>query len=180
MVADRTVINRRNVCSDVKSAYRADRDFLSTVLKPRVIAAAMNVLGLENKTGKPSKFVLPPNIENFQKSKKLEMLHELAAKVVDGFIFQDSSNLVDPTLLLKKNSSYCNSKSLQMITSFHLGFLDVTRNTNIRREGTLMNFRMIHYLLLTNLLFSLRLLCLHHPLTNNKAVMMSTVITVLL
>lgn len=62
MFADRTVINRRNVCSDVKSAYRADRDFL--LLKSRVIAAAMNVLGLENKTGKPSKFVLPPNIEN--------------------------------------------------------------------------------------------------------------------
>ena len=64
MFADRRVINRRNVCSDVKSAYRADRDFLLTVLKSRVIAAAMNVLGLENKTGKPSKFVLPPNIEN--------------------------------------------------------------------------------------------------------------------
>ena len=64
MFADRTVINRRNVCSDVKSAYRADRDFLLTVLKSRVIAAAMNVLGLENKTGKPSKFVLPPTIEN--------------------------------------------------------------------------------------------------------------------
>ena len=65
------MINRRNVCSDVKSAYRADRDFLSIVLKSRVIAEAMNVLGLENKIGKPSKFVLPPNIENLQKSKKL-------------------------------------------------------------------------------------------------------------
>ena len=88
------MINKRNVCSDVKSAYRADRDFLSVVLKSRVIAAAMNVMGLENKTGKPSKFVLLSNIENLLKSKKVELLHGLAAKVVDGFIFQDSSNLV--------------------------------------------------------------------------------------
>ena len=68
------------------------------MLKSRVIAAAMNVLRLENKTGKASKFVLPPNIESLQKSKKLELLHELAAKVVDGFIFQDSSHLVDRIL----------------------------------------------------------------------------------
>ena len=98
MFADQAVINKRNVCSDVKSAYRANRDFLSVVLKSWVVAAAMNVLGLENKTEKPSKFVLPSNIENLQKSKKVELLHKLAAKVVDGFILQDSSNLVDRIL----------------------------------------------------------------------------------
>ena len=102
MLADRTVIKRRNVCSNVKSAYRADRDFLSTVLKSRVIAAAMNVLGFENKRGKPSKFVLPSNIENLQKSKKLELLHELAAKAVDCLISQDSSNLVYRILTAEK------------------------------------------------------------------------------
>ena len=112
MFAARTVINRRNVCSDVKSAYRADRDFLLTVLKSRVIAAAMNVLGLENKTGKPSKFVLPPNIENLQKSKKLELLHELAAKVVDGFIFQDSSHLVDHILTAEEKQQVLQQQEL--------------------------------------------------------------------
>ena len=106
------MINRRNVCSDVKSAYRADRDFLSVVLKSRVIAAGMNVLGLENKTGKPSKFVLPPNIENLQKSKKLELLHELAAKVVDGFIFQDSSNLVDRILTAEEKQQLLQQQEL--------------------------------------------------------------------
>ena len=106
------MINRRNVCSDVKSAYRADRDSLSTVLKSRVIAAAMNVLGLENKTGKPSKFVLPPNIENLQKSKKLELLHELAGKVLDGFIFQDSSNLVDRILTAEEKEQLLQQQEL--------------------------------------------------------------------
>ena len=54
MFADRAVIKRRNVYTDVKSAYRGNKDFLSVVLKSRVIAAALNVLGLENKTGRPS------------------------------------------------------------------------------------------------------------------------------
>ena len=83
MFADRTVINRRNVASDVKSAYGADRDFLSALLKSRIIAAAMNVLRFKNRTGKPSKFILPLNIGRLQKSEKLNLLHELSVKVIE-------------------------------------------------------------------------------------------------
>ena len=72
----------------------------------------MNVLGLENKTGKPSKFVLPPNIENLQKSKKLELLHEIAAKVVDGFIFQDSSHLVGRILTAEEKQELLQQQEL--------------------------------------------------------------------
>jgi len=112
MFAERTVINRRNVSSDVKSAYRADRDFLSVVLKSRIIAAAMNILGFESKTGKPSKFILPPDIGKLQKSKKLELLHELSAKVVDSFIFQDCSHLVDRILTAEEKQQLLQQQEL--------------------------------------------------------------------
>ena len=57
-------------------------------------------------------FVLPPNIENLHKSKKLELLHELAGKVVDGFIFQDSSNLVDRILTAEEKQQLLQQQEL--------------------------------------------------------------------
>ena len=151
------MINRRNVCSDVKSAYRADRDFLSTVLKSRVIAAAMNVLGLENKTGKASKFVLPPNIENLQKSKKLELLHELAGKVVDGLIFQDSSNLVDRILTAEEKQQLLQQQELTDDNKFPCRFPGCNKKYKYKKR------RNTHDIPPVDLLLSLPLLCLHHP-----------------
>ena len=100
MFADRTLINRRNVTSDTHSSYRANRDFLSVVFQSRVIAAAMKVLGFEDQSGTPTKHRLP-KFELLKKSEKLECLHELAAKVVDEFVFQSSSvvnDIVDSVL----------------------------------------------------------------------------------
>ena len=90
MFADRTVINRRNVTADVSSSYRPNRDFLMTVFKSRVIAAAMTVLGMESKESLPTKHDLPPNLEELSKSDKQKHLHDLSAKVVDAFVFKNS------------------------------------------------------------------------------------------
>ena len=100
MFSDRTLINRRNVTSDTHSSYRANRDFLSVVFQSRVIAAAMKVLGFEDQSGMPTKHQLP-KFELLKKSEKLECLHELAAKVVDEYVFQSSSvvnDIVDSVL----------------------------------------------------------------------------------
>lgn len=92
MFADRTLINRRNVTSDPHSSYRANRDFLSIVFQSRVIVAAKKVLGFENQSGMPTKFNFPnSNLELLKKAEKLKLLHELSAKVVDEFVFLDSS-----------------------------------------------------------------------------------------
>ena len=89
MFSDRTLINRRNVTGDTHSSYRANRDFLSIVFKSRVIAAAMKVLGFKNQSSMPTEHQLP------QKSQKLKCLDELAAKVVDQFVFLKSSAVND-------------------------------------------------------------------------------------
>lgn len=93
MFSDRNLINRGNVAGDVTSSYRPDRDFLQTIFQLRVIAAAKKVLGFENKTGKPTKFNLPSRIDLLKKSEKLNRLHELAGKVVDEFVFDQSSSV---------------------------------------------------------------------------------------
>ena len=91
--SDRNLINRRNVTGNVQSSYRPDRDFLNIIFQSRVIAAAKKVLGFENKTGKPTKFNLPPRMDLLKKSEKLNCLHELADKVVDTFVFDQGSSV---------------------------------------------------------------------------------------
>lgn len=93
MFSDRNLINRRNVTGNVQSSYRPDRDFLNIIFQSRVIAAAKKVLGFENKTGKPTKFNLPPRMDLLKKSEKLNCLHELAGKVVDTFVFDQGSSV---------------------------------------------------------------------------------------
>lgn len=90
MFADRTLIDRKNVTGDTHSSYRANRDFLYIVFQSRVITAAMKALGFEDQSGMPTKHQLP-NFKLLKKSEKLECMHELATKVVDEFVFQNSS-----------------------------------------------------------------------------------------
>jgi len=88
------------VSSEVKSAYRPDRDFLYDVFQSRVIVAAKTVLGIDCKTGKPTKIQLSPDIDSLPKQKKVEHLHSLAAKVVDAFVLDQSSTNGTLTTLL--------------------------------------------------------------------------------
>jgi len=53
----------------------------------------MSVLGFENKSSIPSKYTLPENMTILSKGRKLPVLHELSAKVVDNFVF--NSNMVE-------------------------------------------------------------------------------------
>ena len=115
MFSDRTLINRRNVTSDTHSSYRANRDFLSIVFQSRVIAAAKNVLGFENKSSMPTKHQLPSNLQLLKKSQKLECLHELTAKVVDEFVFLNRSavnDIVDSVLTQQEKDDLLQQQTL--------------------------------------------------------------------
>ena len=115
MFSDRTLINRRNVTGDTHSSYRANRDFLSIVFESRVIAAAMKVLGFENQSSMPTKHQLPSNLQLLQKSQKLKCLDELAAKVVDQFVFLKSSavnDIVDSVLTQQEKDNVLQQQKL--------------------------------------------------------------------
>lgn len=74
----------------------------------------MKVLGFEDQSGMPTKHQLP-NFELLRKSEKLECLHELAAKVVDEFVFQSSSvvnDIVDSVLTLQEKDDLLQQQEL--------------------------------------------------------------------
>lgn len=93
LFSDRTLINRRNVTGETHSSYQANRDFLYTIFKSRVVAAAMKVLGFADKSSVPTNYTFPPNMKTINKAGKLHCLREVSAKVVDEFVFNSSAEL---------------------------------------------------------------------------------------
>ena len=112
LFSDRTLINRRNVTGDPHAAYRPNRDFLITVLKSRVIAAAMKVLGIDSKSASPSKYPLPPNTAS--QSKKLDYLMEVSTAIVDKFIFESGhvDQLVNDVFTAQEQEDMVNQQDL--------------------------------------------------------------------
>lgn len=113
MYSDRNLINRRNVTQDPHKNYRSDRDFLLLVLKSRVVAAAMHLLGLETKSSKPSKFTIPEDISTFDKLRKLEVLHKAAGMIVDKFVFTDTlSTKIKEVMTIDEQEKIINQQEL--------------------------------------------------------------------
>lgn len=114
LYADRTTINRRNVAADPAKAYRADRDFFLVVVQSRVIAAAMEILGIQSKSSRPYKCPIPPGVGNMSNQAKLQYLHKVAAMIVDSFVFDQSSvnHLVDKILTAQEKEDAINSQQL--------------------------------------------------------------------
>ena len=110
------MINRRNVKGDPSAAYRAQRDFLTLVVKSRVIAAAGAVLAFKSKTSNPVNFPLPDNIENKTnlKAQKLEYLHIAASKIVDSFAFDYTAlnNAVDKLITAQARQDIMDQQEL--------------------------------------------------------------------
>ena len=90
-MADRNLINRRNVTVDPHSAYRPDRDFIITEVTARVIVAAMKVLGIETVSSVPLAFPIPAKFDKEDSLTKLKFLHHVSAKVVDEIVIDQST-----------------------------------------------------------------------------------------
>lgn len=112
MFSDRTLINRRNVKSDPKTAYRADRDFFLVLLKSRVIAASMKILQLNSRADTSPNPLLPDDVESLSKSDKLKLLLDISAKVVDQFIFDHdfAKQVVDSIVLQQEKENALNQQ----------------------------------------------------------------------
>ena len=103
LFSDSTVINRRNMTTETKDTYRANRDFLTIVLKSRVIAAAMKVLSIQEKSEPPS---------NHQQ--KYDYLINVSTAIVDEFIFQQGhvDQVVNSVLLEQEREDRVNNQQL--------------------------------------------------------------------
>lgn len=83
---ERNLINRRNVSSDTKHNYAANKHFFVLAVQARVTAAAMTILGMQTFDGQPSNFKYHFSVTGDNKDSKKKYLKQLAAMVVDQFI----------------------------------------------------------------------------------------------
>lgn len=77
--------------------------------------AAKAVLGFDSKTAMPTKFKLPSRMEVLKKSEKLDCLHELAGKVVDAFVFDQTTSvdtIVNTVLTEQEKENLLNQQEL--------------------------------------------------------------------
>ena len=66
----------------------------------------MKVLGFTDKSSEPANYKLPENMMKMRKTKKLNCLHKISAKVVDGFVFNSGAEvneLIDRVLTEQEN-----------------------------------------------------------------------------
>ena len=80
MYADRTLINRRNVRSEVSSAVNPCRQFFTLEVKARVIAAGLTILEMAKLEDKPSSD-LSFSGDSSSKVDKMNYLKSISAKV---------------------------------------------------------------------------------------------------
>ncbi|XP_048589438.1 uncharacterized protein LOC116618156 [Nematostella vectensis] len=129
MYADRTTINRRNVTADPSKAYHADRDFLIIVIQSRIIAAAMEVLGIKSKSDQPTKCAIPKDMENMSKLEKLTFLHKVSGLVVDAIVFDKTVNgFVDSILTAREKQDAIDNQVLTPDGRFPCRYHGCTRS----------------------------------------------------
>jgi len=118
------------VKGDPSAAYRADRDFLTLVVKSRVISAAMTVLGFASQTSNPSNFPLPEDSENKTKAQRLEYLHSAATKIVDSVAFDYTAlnNAVDEVITAQARQDLMDQQELTPDGRFPCRFLNCNRS----------------------------------------------------
>ena len=80
------VLNRTNLPSKPKSDLNACEDFLEVVTVAHIIAACMEVLGMQSIDDEPDPTIVPSDLKFKDKNKKEEVLSQVTKKIVDGFI----------------------------------------------------------------------------------------------
>ena len=92
MFSDRNLINRRNVKGDVHQAYTQCKDFFILEFETRVVAAALQVLGMSTLDDTPTKIRIPQLAEgdNGQSVLGMLFLHKVSRAILDSFICTNS------------------------------------------------------------------------------------------
>lgn len=86
LFSDRNLINRRNVKEDVDAAVNPCRKFFDLEVKARLMAAAMQVLGMEDLQDTPRGEFFHPNLRDAVTGEKKEYLRKVASRVIDEFV----------------------------------------------------------------------------------------------
>ena len=82
----RNVIHRTNVSSVPKDNFNACDDYFSTAFHAHVLAATMEVLGMNCIGGTPTKYELPANVATLPMEEKRQIIYTIARDVLSRYI----------------------------------------------------------------------------------------------
>ena len=105
----------------------------------------MKELGFTDKSSEPANYKLPENVMKMRKTRKLNCLHEISAKVVDEFVFNSGpevNGLID-RVLTEQEKDVLQQQELTPDGRFHADL-----STMEKLKGVI-NFLMTHLLRLT-------------------------------
>lgn len=116
----RSKLNRITVTKDVKKDVNAALDFLLTVVKGHLLAAACEILGI---TKLDSHIPLPPHVQYGQASEKNAYVRSIASQVVERCTLIDDA-FTDENVLNTKDAKYNYARVLCHYGGLVMEFLD--------------------------------------------------------
>lgn len=82
----RNLVQRRNVGKQPKKDFNAHHDFFNVVVTSHILAAAMEVFGMDSLEDEPCEGLVPPGIDTMAKEEREEVLQYLVGIIVDSYI----------------------------------------------------------------------------------------------
>jgi hypothetical protein len=82
----RNLLQRRNVGKKPKKGFNAHHDFFNVVLTSHILAAAMEMFGMDNLEDEPCEGLVPLGIDTMPKEEREEVLQYLVGLIVDSYI----------------------------------------------------------------------------------------------
>ena len=89
-------MNRRNVGQKPKRDFNAHDDFFHLMVTTHILAAAMEILGMETMDDDPSEELFPPDIGALPKTERKELLEHIVKVILNSYVdIQSSVSNVD-------------------------------------------------------------------------------------
>ena len=82
----RNLVQRRNVRKEPKKDFNAHHDFFNVVLTSHILAAAMEIFGMDSLEDEPCEGLIPKGIDKMSKVEKKEVLQYIVGLIVDSYI----------------------------------------------------------------------------------------------
>ena len=94
----RNLVQRRNVGQKPKKDFNAHDDFFNLVITSHILAAAMEILGMETLEDDPSECLFPPNIGTLSSTERKEVLQQVVSVIVNSYVDINPSVLKKPAV----------------------------------------------------------------------------------
>lgn len=82
----RNLVQRRNIGKKPKKDFNTHHDFLNVVQTSHILAAAMEIFGMDSLEDEPCEGLIPKDIDEMSKVEKKEVLQYIVSLIIDSYI----------------------------------------------------------------------------------------------